>query len=177
MVARYHLKGQPKDRETILVLAMYPTQQIAADRYNQLTKWFALNTDPAQAPAEAGGRPQIFGTRSSVLVAVLSGAESQPVASGFLDQIHYASAVMWDEPSQTMTDPSIGTMVVGAFMDTGSIMILAIAAGIGFGGFRLLTKLLLPGKVFDSDQRVEILQLGLSSKPIRVGDFYSTPKG
>jgi hypothetical protein len=67
-------------------------------------------------------------------------------------------------------------MVVGAFMDTGSIMILAIAAGIGFGGFRLLTKLLLPGKVFDSDQRVEILQLGLSSKPIRVGDFYSTPK-
>jgi hypothetical protein len=173
LVARYHLKGQPKDSEAVLVLAMYPTQQIAADRYNQLAKWFALNADTTQAQ---GTRPVIFGTRSSVLVAVLSGVESQPVASSFLDQIHYASAVMWDEPSQTMTDPSIGTMVVGAFMDTGSIMILAIAAGIGFGGFRLLTKLLLPGKVFDSDQRVEILQLGLSSKPIRVGDFYSTPK-
>jgi hypothetical protein len=65
---------------------------------------------------------------------------------------------------------------VGAFMGTGSIMILAVAAGIGFGGFRLLTKLVLPGKVFDSDDRVEILQLGLSSKPIRTADFYSTPK-
>jgi len=108
---------------------------------------------------------------------VLSGLDSQPVASTFLDQIHYASAVMWDEPSHELTDPSIGTMVVGAFMDTGSIMVLAIAAGIGFGGLRLLMKVILPGKVFDSDQRVEILQLGLTSKPIRVGDFYSTPKG
>ncbi len=45
-----------------------------------------------------------------------------------------------------------------------------------FGGFRLLTKLVLPGKVFDSEDRVEILQLGLTSKPVRTADFYSTPK-
>ena len=173
IVARYHVPGAPKNQEATLVLALYPTQQIAADRYNQLTKWFAVNGDPAHTDS----RPLVFGTRSSALVAVLSGLDSQPVASTFLDQIHYASAVMWDEPSHELTDPSIGTMVVGAFMDTGSIMVLAIAAGIGFGGLRLLMKVILPGKVFDSDQRVEILQLGLTSKPIRVGDFYSTPKG
>jgi hypothetical protein len=175
MVARYHLKGQPKDQESTLVLALYPTQQIAADRYNQLTKWFAVNADPGDS-AQVNGRPVVFGTRSSALIAVLSGTQSQPAASNFLDQIHYASAVTWNEPSHELTDPSIGTMVVGAFMGTGSIMILAVAAGIGFGGFRLLTKLVLPGKVFDSDDRVEILQLGLSSKPIRTADFYSTPK-
>ena len=175
MVARYHLKGQPKDQESTLVLALYPTQQIAADRYNQLTKWFAVNADPGDS-TQVNGRPVIFGTRSSALIAVLAGTPSQPVASNFLDQIHYASAVTWNEPSHELTDPSIGTMVVGAFMGTGSIMILAVAAGIGFGGFRLLTKLVLPGKVFDSEDRVEILQLGLTSKPVRTADFYSTPK-
>ncbi len=107
MVARYHLKGQPKDQESTLVLALYPTQQIAADRYNQLTKWFAVNADPGDS-TQVNGRPVIFGARSSALIAMLSGTQSQPVASNFLDQIHYASAVTWNEPSHELTDPSIG---------------------------------------------------------------------
>jgi hypothetical protein len=197
IVARYHLPGQPKDQAATLLLVLYPTQQIASEQYAVLPKWFSLNPNigaaigaspqpdaaaaipsntPTNSPLNKG--PVIFGTRSSALVAVLSGVDSLPAARTFLDQIHYASAVTWNEPSHELTDPSIGTIVVGAFMDTGSIMVLAIAAGIGFGGFRLLIKLILPGKVFDSNASVEILQLGLTSKPIRAGDFYSlqTPK-
>jgi hypothetical protein len=197
IVARYHLPGQPKDQAATLLLVLYPTQQIASEQYAVLPKWFSLNPNigaatgasprpdaaaaipsntPSNTPLNKG--PVIFGTRSSALVAVLSGVDSLPAARAFLDQIHYASSVTWNEPSHELTDPSIGTIVVGAFMDTGSIMVLAIAAGIGFGGFRLLIKLILPGKVFDSNASVEILQLGLTSKPIRAGDFYSlqTPK-
>ena len=201
IVARYHLPGQPKDQAATLLLVLYPTQQIASEQYAVLPKWFSLNPNiggatGASAQPDAAGHPPadtlpntplstplskgpvIFGTRSSALVAVLSGVDSLPAARAFLDQIHYASSVTWNEPSHELTDPSIGTIVVGAFMDTGSIMVLAIAAGIGFGGFRLLIKLILPGKVFDSNTSVEILQLGLTSKPIRAGDFYSlqTPK-
>ena len=197
IVARYHLPGQPKGQAATLLLVLYPTQQIASEQYAVLPRWFALNPNigaatgaspgpdaaavipsntPSNTPLNKG--PVIFGTRSSALVAVLSGVDSLPAARAFLDQIHYASSVTWNEPSHELTDPSIGTIVVGAFMDTGSIMVLAIAAGIGFGGFRLLIKLILPGKVFDSNASVEILQLGLTSKPIRAGDFYSlqTPK-
>jgi hypothetical protein len=201
IVARYHLPGQPKDQAATLLLVLYPTQQIASEQYAVLPKWFSLNPNigaasgaspgpdaaaaiPSNTPSNAplntplNKGPVIFGTRSSALVAVLSGVDSLPAARAFLDQIHYASSVTWNEPSHELTDPSIGTIVVGAFMDTGSIMVLAIAAGIGFGGFRLLIKLILPGKVFDSNASVEILQLGLTSKPIRAGDFYSlqTPK-
>jgi hypothetical protein len=49
---------------------------------------------------------------------------------------------------------------------------MALAVGLGFGGFRLLVKFLLPGRVFDRASQVEILQLGLSSKPIDSRDFY-----
>ena len=49
---------------------------------------------------------------------------------------------------------------------------LALAAGLGFGGLRIFMKLVLPGRVFDRNEDVEILQLGISSKPIANKDFY-----
>jgi hypothetical protein len=168
IVAHYHLDGQPKDKEAILLLAIYPTQQIAADAYGQLDKSISLNPAGDQVRAETA----VFGARSSALVALISGVESRDSASGFLQQIHYTSDVTWNEPTHELTDPSISTIVVGAILDTGSIMMLAVAAGIGFGGLRLLMKFVMPGRVFDRDEEVEILQLGLTSKPVNSKDFY-----
>jgi hypothetical protein len=168
IVGRYKLPGPNGAREALLLVLLYPTQQLAADRYEAVSKSFALNGDPSQA----NGRPFLFGARSSALIALLAGAESPDVAANFLNQIHYASDVTWDEPTHELTDPSISTIVVGAIVDSGAIMLLALAAGIGFGGFRLLVKLVLPGRVFDRNEDVEILQLGINSKPIEAKDFY-----
>jgi hypothetical protein len=168
IVAHYHLVGRPKSEDAVLVLAMYPTQQIAANEYNAVGRALALNV----APSEAHGRTAAFGTRSAALIALLSGVDSREAASGFLGQIHYATDVTWNESSHDITDPSISTIVVGAIVDSGSIMLLAFAAGIGFGGIRLLMKFVMPGRVFDQKDRVEILQLGLTSKPVKSEDFY-----
>ena len=168
IVARYHLAGQPKGADAVLLLATYPTQQIAANQYDRLDHFVSLN---AEAP-QADGRTAAFGTRTSALIALLSGVDSREAASGFLSQIHYASDVTWNESSHDLTDPSISAIVVGAIVDSGSIMMLAIAAGIGFGGIRLFMKLVLPGRVFDRHDQVEILQLGLTSKPVNSKDFY-----
>ena len=168
IVARYRTSGQAEDREMALLLAIYPTQQVAADQFGGLAKWMALNVEPAQA----NGRTVVFGTRSSALVALVFGAESRDMANTLLSQIHYRSIVTWNEPSYELTDPRISTIIVGVFEGTGLIMLLAIAAGIGFGGVRILVKVFLPGRVFDRDAQVEILQLGLGSKPIDSRDFY-----
>jgi hypothetical protein len=168
IVGKYQIAGQAKGQQAALLIALYPTQQVAADAYNSLGKWFALNAEPDQL----NGRQIVFGTRSGPLVAVLSGVDTRAAAVPFLSQIRYGSQVTWNEPSQSYSDPGIGTMVVGAIMGTGAIMVLAIAAGIGFGGLRLLVKFFLPGKIFDRKDQVEILQLGLTSKPIKAEDFY-----
>ena len=172
IVGRYRfsdqLSGKGRPADGLLLLILYPTQQLAADRYDALSKSFALNAEPGQA----GGRPAVFGTRSSALIALLAGVRSREAAANLLDQIHYASDVTWNEPTHDLTDPSISTIVVGAIVDTGAIMLLVFAASLGFGGFRLLAKLLAPGKIFDRNSEVEILQLGISSKPIDVRDFY-----
>jgi hypothetical protein len=172
VVGRYRLSdkssGGQQPAEGALLLILYPTQQLAADRYNELGKSFALNVDPELAK----DKPAVFGTRSSALIALLSGVQSREKAAELLNQVHHTSEVTWNEPTQKFTDPSISNIVVGAIVDTGGIMLLALAASLGFGGFRLLAKLVAPGKIFDRNTDVEILQLGINSKPVDVKDFY-----
>ena len=168
IVARYRTAGSSPQKEIALVVTLYPTQQIAASQFGSLGKWMALNVEPSQA----GGRMVVYGSRSSSLVALVFGADSQEAANQLMSQIRYHSAVTWNEPSQSFSDPSFPTMMIGVFEGTGLILLLALAVGLGFGGFRLLTKIILPGRVFDRDSDVEILQLGLTTKPIDSRDFY-----
>jgi hypothetical protein len=164
IVARYRLAG----KDATLLVASYPTQQIAADKFAAMLRRFVFDP-PGGVPA---GQTVLFGKRSSSLVAIVIGAPSREAANTLLDQIHYESQVTWNEPKQTITDPTIGGFIAGAFLGTGAIMLLAIAAGLGFGGIRVLAKIFLPWKVFDREERIEILQLGIYSKPIRATDFY-----
>jgi hypothetical protein len=164
IVARYQVSG----KDEMLLVASYPTQQIAAMEFDTMLRRFVF--DP---PGDTILKPNVlFGKRVSSIVAVVVGAPSRQDANKLLDQIGYESQVTWNEPKQTLTEPTINTMIVGAFMGTGAVMVLAVAAGIGFGGIRVLVKLIFPNKVFDRDTQIEILQLRISSKPIKAKDFY-----
>jgi hypothetical protein len=164
ILARYRLG----DKDVTLLIASYPTQQIAAAKFSRMLRRFVFDP-PGTVPAN---QTVLFGKRVSALVAIVIGAPSREAANSLLDQIQYETQVTWNEPKQTITEPSFNSMIVGAFMGTGAIMVLAVVAGIGFGGIRLLFKIFLPNKVFDREKQVEILQLGLSSKPINAKDFY-----
>ena len=164
MLARYRLAG----KDVTLLIASYPTQQIAADKFAGMLRRFTFDP-PGGVPPD---QTVLFGKRSSSLIAVVVGAPSREAANQLLDQVQYESQVTWNEPKQKLTDPSIGGMVVGAFLGTGVIMLLAVAVGIGFGGIRVFLRFFLPNKVFDREKQIEILQLGIYSKPIQAKDFY-----
>jgi len=164
ILAHYLVSG--KD-ETLLITS-YPTQQIAAFEFARMLRRFTFDPPGAVPP----GQTVLFGKRVSSFIAVVAGAPSQQAANKILDQVTYVSNVTWDEPKQTLTEPGISSMIVEAFLGTGAIMIFAVAAGIGFGGLRVLVKIFLPNKVFDREKQIEILQLGISSKPIKAKDFY-----
>jgi len=63
-------------------------------------------------------------------------------------------------------------MIVGTIFGAGTICMFALIAGVSFGGIRLVVKRLFPGKVFDRNNHLQVLQLGLGSKPINSDDFY-----
>jgi hypothetical protein len=168
IAARYKPAANSSSQELTLLVAVYPTQQVAAKEFELLSKWIALNAEAGQT----NGKPLVYGSRASALIALVFGAQSREQANALLDHIQYHSSVTWNEPSFQLKEPPFSTMIVGAFEGTGVLMVLAMAVGLGFGGLRLVTKLLFPGRVFDRNSNVEILQLGLNSKPIDSRDFY-----
>lgn len=165
-LARYRYES----RELTLLIVDYPTPRSAQKKFNELAQKGVVN-----ASAANGAKP-IYARRSLTLVAMVSGAESQAEADTLLNQVHSGTEVTWNEPSFSFTEPGIGTMVVGAIMGTGIICAFALIAGFAFGGFRLAVKRLLPDKVFDRSSQMQILQLGLSTKPINAEDFYGFGK-
>lgn len=165
ILAKYQVAGT---NETLIVTS-YPTQQVAAKKFAGILRRFTFDPPGDVQP----GQNVLFGKRVSSYVAVVAGAPSRQAANKVLDLVGYESNVTWNEPHQSYTEPGIGSMIVEAFEGTGVIMIFAVAAGIGFGGLRVLIKIFFPNKVFDRDKQIEILQLGIASKPIKAKDFYS----
>jgi hypothetical protein len=163
-MARYRRQGQ----DMTLLLVVYPTPQMAAAKLAEFGRWFNLN---GQRP-EAANQPALFALRKSSVVALVAETRSAQLAEALLQGVRYETQLTWNEPSHSATEPTWAEMVVGSFVGTGILLLFTFVVGIGFGGIRLIIKHILPGKVFDRPSSVEILQLGLGSKPIKSEDFY-----
>ena len=162
-VARYRVNG----RELNLLIADFPTPQTAQKKLNELQQVYHVNA----ADADQNGSP-VFGKRSITLLAIVFGARTQAEADKLLEQVQSGAEVTWNEPTFQFKEPPITTMIVGAIIGTGIICCFALISGIAFGGFRIVVKRLFPDKVFDRSSTMQVLQLGLGSKPINSEDFY-----
>lgn len=155
----YQLSGN----EAVLLLVEYPTPQVAAEKLKKIEDQFANGRT---------GYPSLITRRKGSLLSMVLTLNNAETANALLDEVRYQTQITWNEPTHQFKEPSISVMIVEAFVGTGVILMFAVIAGLGFGGLRLLTKYFLPGKVFDRQEHVEILQLGISSKPIEGRDFY-----
>jgi hypothetical protein len=158
-MARYLVRGQLVK----LLVVTYPTQQVAARRMEEMEKRFATGT--------VNGKPVAL-RRSVSLIAIATGGSSRDAIEELLRSVQYESQVTWNEPGYSATDPSVPEIILGAIFGTGNILMLAFFSGIAFGFIRVAVKRYLPGRVFDRPAAVEIIQLGLTSKPIQAKDFY-----
>ncbi|MGB8475051.1 MAG: DUF6599 family protein [Candidatus Acidiferrum sp.] len=159
MLAAY---SGPGEGSGILVLLEYPTPQLAEQHIHHLD-------EVLPAP---GKQPGLGIVRKGSLLSLVLSPSSAEYTKNLRAAINYETQVTWNEPSQTATDPPIASVMVKIFIGTGVFMVAAFVLGIAFGGVRVITKILFPGKVFDRPNQMEILQLGLSSKRIDPSDFY-----
>jgi hypothetical protein len=158
MFARYKNGAQ----EAVLLLIDYPTPQLAELHLHHLQAALAANPKLASTSVE----------RKGSLLSIVLGPTSEAYAARLRNAVNYETQVTWNEASQTATDPPITSTLVKIIMGTGVLMVMAVVFGVAFGGVRVITKRLFPGKVFDRPERMEVLQLGLSSKPIDPRDLY-----
>jgi hypothetical protein len=169
-LARYRLGAN----EAELIIIDLPTPQLAEKQLKELQKKFSVNgSNPAT------GAPALYAKRSGTLLAIVSGASTQTEADELLGQVQSGTEVTWNEPTFQFKEPSIEMMIVGTIVGAGVICLFAIIAGLSFGALRLVVKRYFPGKLFDRKNHLEVLQLGLGSKPINSDDFYgySAPAG
>ena len=164
--AKYRVNGHELD----LVIADFPTPQTAAKKLTELQKHYNVNGSEG-----TGNSKPLYARRALTLVAIVSGAATKKEADAILDQLESGTQITWNEPTFEFKEPGIGVMIVGAIMGTGVICLFAIIAGLAFGGVRLVVKRA-TNKVFDRPDQVQVLQLGLSSKPINAEDFYGYRK-
>ena len=170
--AKYRVNGH----ELNLVIADFPTPQTAAKKLAELQKQFNINESKgvSDSNAAANAKP-LYAKRAMTLVAIVSGATTKKEADAILDQLESGTQITWNEPTFEFKEPGIGVMIVGAITGTGVICLFAIIAGLAFGGVRLVVKRA-TNRVFDRPDQVQVLQLGLSSKPINAEDFYGYRK-
>jgi hypothetical protein len=158
MLARYRAGRE----DAVLLLIEYPTPQMAGLHWKHL----------AQAlPASAKQTGTSIERKGSLLAIVLS-PSSAAYAERLRQAVRYETQVTWNEPTHTITDPPITSVLAKIIMATGAFMLVAIVFGVAFGGVRVLLKSLFPGKVFDRPEQMDVLQLGISSKRIDSRDFY-----
>lgn len=162
--AHFRLDGH----DATLLIADFPTPQIAQHQLTSLSEKFNVNGSQAAANA-----PALFATRSQTMIALLAGASSSDEANQLLDKVNAREALTWDQPTFQFKEPPFEVMVVGAFVGTGVICLLTIIGALVFGGFRLAIKRMFPNTIFDRNTQIDILQMGLVSKPIKAEDFYS----
>ena len=167
-LARYRAHGE----DLTLVMAEYPTPQLATKQMAELGKRFNLNPPGEQANAASDARPALFARQSSALIAIVLNARSNAAAEALLIKVKYTQDLTWNEPTFAFTQPNWGTYIVGIITGTGTLCLFALISGVAFGGIRVVVKRFFPGKIFDRPNHVEILQLGLTSKPIEAKDFY-----
>lgn len=163
-VGQYKMDG----RRVTLLLASYPTRQLAGKRLKDLEKWFDVNP----AAGARGKKRVLYARRIGSLVGLVEGAASAGQAERLLGLIRYQNYVTWNEPGFKFSELSMPEYVVGIIGGTGVIIMITLLAGIALGLLRVGIKRTLPGKIFDRRKSIEVIQLGLTSKPIDPSDFY-----
>ena len=151
-----------KGGEEVLLLVEFPNPQLAEQQLHHVKPLLE-------------SKPEFAGTtveRDASLLSLVLSPSSPEMAARLRQSIKYDTAITWNEPSQTLTDPPWLMVLKTIFIASFAFCALAAVAGLIFGVFRLLVKRIFPGKIFDRSESVELLQLGLNSKEINPDDFY-----
>ncbi len=140
--------------EAVLVLISYPTPQIAGERMRAFEDLIQKN------PQATDGLRMV--RRTGPIVVLAAGAVTPSEAKSLLAAVNYDANVTWNEATFLGAKNNIGNLVVAALMLAGIILLFALAAGVAFGGVRLLLKRFYPNRVFDRSGEMDIIQLKLT---------------
>jgi hypothetical protein len=150
VLGTYDISGQ----QATLMLISYPTPQIAASELKGIQS--------AEQSHQLNGANLVL-KRTGPILAIASGTISESDAKSLLSQVNYDADVTWNEKAPSLRD-NAANLIVGVIILAAIVCGLGLVAGVAFGGFRIAMMRLLPGRVFDRPEQMEIIALHLSDR-------------
>ena len=147
--------------DATLMLIEYPTPALAAEHLRRIDA--ANHASQPQAGIEAVENiGPFFDKRTGPIVAIAAGPLSQGDAQALLGAVNYEASVTWNENTYFDKRNNVANLLVNIILLCIIVGAISLAAGVAFGGARVLLRRYFPGKVFGRADQTELISLDLS---------------
>jgi hypothetical protein len=136
-----------------LMLIGYPTPQVAASELSRI--------DAAQQSQQLQPGP-IATRRTGRILILVAGSLPADAAKTIASNVNYDADITWNQNTYHNPKDNVGRVVLGGIFLSAVLIGILLVSSVAFGGFRVAVKRLLPGKVFDRPDQVELIALHLS---------------
>ena len=150
--------------EATLMLIEYPTPALAAEHLRRIDA--AHNAAQPQGGVETVENiGPFFDKRTGPIVAIAAGPLSQSDAQTLLGAVNYEARVTWNENTYFDKKNNIANLLVNIILLCIIVGAISLAAGVAFGGARVMLRRYFPGPVFGRADQTEFISLDLSDPP------------
>jgi hypothetical protein len=153
--------------EATLMLIEYPTPALAAEHLRRIDA--ANHAAPPQAGVQGvENAGPFFDKRTGPIVAIAAGALSRSDAQTLLGAVNYDASVTWNENTYFDKKNNIANLLVNIILLCIIVGAISLAAGVAFGGARVLMRRYFPGRVFGHADQTEFISLDLREQTVQV---------
>ena len=155
--------------EATLMLIEYPTPALAAEHLRRIDA--AHHAGQASQPQAGVSAIEnvgpFFDKRTGPIIAIASGPLSESDAQTLLGAVNWSPSVTWNENTYFDKKNNIANLLVNIILLCIIGGAISLAAGVAFGGARVLLRRYFPGKVFGHSDQTEFISLDLRETPAR----------
>ena len=144
-----------------LMLIEYPTPALAAEHLRRIdAAHHAAQPEAGIATVENVG--PFFDKRTGPIVAIVAGPLSQIDAQTLLGAVNWDASVTWNENTYFDKKNNIANLLVNIILLCIIVGAISLAAGVAFGGARVLLRRYFPGPAFGRSDQAEFISLHLA---------------
>jgi hypothetical protein len=149
-----------------LMLIEYPTPVLAAEHLRRIDAAHRAAQPQAGVTAVESVGP-FFDKRTGPIIAIVAGALSQSDAQTLLGAVNWDANVTWNENTYFDKKNNIANLLVNIILLCIMVGAISLAAGVAFGGGRVLLRRYFPGPVFGRSDQTEFISLDLREPTIQ----------
>jgi hypothetical protein len=146
--------------EATLMLIQYPNPTLAAEHLRRINAAYHA-TPPQAGVAAVENVGPFFDKRTGPIIAIVAGPLPQSDAQTLLGAVNYEASVTWNENTYFDKKNNIANLLVNIILLCIIGAAICLAAGVAFGGARILLRRYFPGLIFGRDDHTEFISLDI----------------